>query len=119
LLHLGAKYYIQTNNLDISFEPDAGRGPADFKVSRGNDIAVGEIKLSSNGQYLHGYTIQIEEYAEAEGTNQKMYVFVDIGNPGRLKKILEEHKKRSEIANNVPILIVIDSTSKVAASTYN
>lgn len=119
MLHLGAKYYIQTNNLDISFEPDAGRGPADFKVSRGNDIAVGEIKLSSNGQYLHGYTIQIEEYAEAEGTNQKMYVFVDIGNPGRLKKILEEQKKRSENANNVPILIVIDSTSKVAASTYN
>lgn len=119
LLHLGAKYYIQINNLDISFEPDAGRGPADFKVSRGNDITVGEIKLSSNGQYLHGYTIQIEEYAEAEGTNQKMYVFVDIGNPVRLKKILEEHKKRSEITNNVPILIVIDSTSKVAASTYN
>lgn len=71
LIHLGAKHYIQSNCLDISFEPDAGRGPADFKVSRGNDITVGEIKLSSNGQYLHGYTVQIEEYADAEGTKQK------------------------------------------------
>lgn len=119
LLHLGAKYYIQTNNLDISFEPDAGRGSADFKVSRGNDITVGEIKLSSNGQYLHGYTVQIEEYAEAERTNQKIYVFVDIGNPRRLKKIIEEHKARSEMTDNAPTLIVIDATSKVAASTYN
>jgi hypothetical protein len=88
LIHLGAKHYIQSNNLDISFEPDAGRGPADFKVSRGSDITVGEIKLSSNGQYLHGYTVQIEEYTEAEGTKQKVFVFVDIGNPCRLKKII-------------------------------
>lgn len=119
LIHLGAKHYIQSNNLDISFEPDAGRGPADFKVSRGSDITVGEIKLSSNGQYLHGYSVQIEEYAEAEGTKQKMYVFVDIGNPGRLKKIIDEYKKRSELDEYAPLLIIIDSTSKVAASTYN
>lgn len=119
LLHLGAKNYIQTNDLDISFEPDAGRGPADFKVSRGSDITVGEIKLSSNGQYLHGYTVQIEEYAEAEGTKQKIFVFVDIGNCGRLKRIIEEHRKRSETEENVTKLIIIDSTSKTAASTYN
>lgn len=48
-----------------------------------------------------------------------MFVFVDVGNPGRLKKISEEHKKRTESDDNAPILIIIDSTSKDAASTYN
>lgn len=119
LIHLGAKHYIEANNLDISFEPDAGRGPADFKFSRGGDITVGELKLSSNGQYLHGYTVQIEEYAIAEKTQQRMFVYVDIGNPGRLKKITDEHQTRIASGKNVPILIIIDSTPKVAASTYN
>ena len=35
LIHLGSKNYISANDLDISFEPDAGRGSVDFKVSRG------------------------------------------------------------------------------------
>lgn len=119
LFHLSAKHYIQANNLDISFEPDAGRGPADFKVSRGGDITVGEIKLSSNGQYLHGYTVQIEEYAIAEGTRQRVFVLVDTGNPGRIKKITTEHQTRIALGNDVPILFIVDSTSKTAASTYN
>lgn len=119
LLHLSAKHYIRSNNLDISFEPDAGRGPADFKISRGSDITVGEIKLSSNGRYLHGYTIQLEQYAVAEGTKQRIFVFVDIGNPGRLKKIIAEHEKLSKIDDNAPVLIIIDSKSKAAASSYN
>ncbi|HPG91895.1 MAG TPA: hypothetical protein PK675_00620 [Clostridia bacterium] len=119
LFHLGAKHYIQANNLDISFEPDAGRGPADFKVSRGGDITVGEIKLSSNSQYLHGYTVQIEEYAIAEGTRQRVFVLVDTGNPGRLKKITTEHQNRISSGEDVPILFIVDSTSKTAASTYN
>jgi hypothetical protein len=119
LVHLSAKHYIQLNNLDISFESDAGRGPADFKVSRGSDITVGEIKLSSNGQYLHGYTVQLEQYAIAEGTKHKIFIFVDIGNPGRLKKIIAEHEKRSESDDNAPILVIIDSKSKAAASSYS
>jgi hypothetical protein len=48
-----------------------------------------------------------------------MYVFVDTGNLGRLKKILEEHKKCFEITNNVTKLIVNYLTSKVATIIYN
>lgn len=54
LIHLGSKNYISVNDLDISFEPDAGRGPVDFKVSCGGDKTIVEIKLSTNTQYLHG-----------------------------------------------------------------
>ena len=48
LIHLGAKYYIETNNLDSSFECNAGAGAVDLKISRGSDRTVIEVKLSSN-----------------------------------------------------------------------
>ena len=117
LINLGAKNYIVVNNLDISFEPNDGPGPADFKMSRGNDKTVCEIKLSSNAQYLHGYTVQIEEYAQAEATSFRVFVFVDVGNPIRRKRIIEEHDKQIEAGKNPPALVVIDSTEKSAAST--
>lgn len=119
LIHLGAKYYVETNDMDISLEPDAGRGPVDFKFSRGEDITVVEVKLSSNPQYLHGYDVQVEEYAKAEETNQKIYVLIDVGNPGRLKTIKEKHQARLDQGENPPELIIIDSTKKVAASTHD
>lgn len=117
LIHLGAKNYIMVNNVDISFEPNAGSGPADFKMSRGQDKTVCEIKLSSNTQYLHGYTVQIEEYAQAEMTSMRVFVFIDIGNPIRCKRIIEEHDRQIEMGRNPPDLVIIDSTEKSAAST--
>lgn len=118
LFHLGAKQYIRTNDFDLSFEPDAGRGPADFKISQGNDVVVGEIKLSSNTQYMHGYEIQLEEYAIAEGTQQKLYVFVDIGNSIRKKTLCDKHTSRISAGEKVPVLVIVDSTIKNAASIY-
>ena len=95
-VHLGAKYYVQVNNLDLSFEPDEGRGPVDIKLSRGNDRTLAEIKLSSNGQYHHGYQAQVEEYGRAERTRNLIYVFVDVGNPGRLDTIKKLHAKNKQ-----------------------
>ena len=54
-MHLGAKHYVESNNLDFSCESDEGRGPVDIKLSRGTDRTIAEIKLSTNEQYLHGY----------------------------------------------------------------
>lgn len=110
LLHLAGKYYVKVNNLDFSFEPDAGRGPVDLKLSRGNDKTIIEVKLSTNGQYLHGYQEQVQEYGKAEQTGQLIYVFVDFGNPGRRKTLISEHK------NN---LVIVDAMEKKAASTYS
>ena len=93
LIHLVAKSYVEFRNLDISFESDAGRGPLDFKVSRGNDKTIVEVKLSTNDQYLHGYGKQIREYGKAENTNQMIYMYIDLGNPTRLEKIIDVYKK--------------------------
>lgn len=118
-MHLGAKYYIEVNNLDFSCEADEGRGPVDIKLSRGNDKTLAEVKLSSNGQYLHGYQAQVAEYGAAERTRSLIYVFVDIGNPRRLKTLKALHRKNRIDEKSCPELVIIDARPKKAASTYN
>ena len=56
-----------------------GEAPVDFKISRGQDITIVEVKLTSNDQYLHGFEVQIEEYGKAEQTDNLVYVLVDLG----------------------------------------
>ena len=118
-IHLGAKHYIAVNNLDLSCEADEGRGPVDLKLSRGNDKTLAEIKLSSNGQYLHGYETQVQEYGAADQTRNLIYVFVDVGNPGRLETLKNLHRKNLLEGKKCPELVIIDARKKNSASTYN
>ena len=117
LLHFSGKDYCSRNNIDLSFEPNEGPGPVDLKVSRGNDKTVIEIKLSTNNNYLHGFTDQIEDYARAENTNQRIYVYVQFeNNPGRDEKIKQEYDKRKAEGKNPPLLYIIDARNKTSAS---
>ncbi len=118
-MHLGAKFYVETHNLDFSCEPDEGRGPVDIKLSRGTDKTLAEIKLSSNDQFLHGYEAQIKEYGKAERTRNLIYVFVDVGNPGRKKSIIQLYRKAKLSGKPYPELVLIDARPKKAASIYN
>ncbi|MGX8705010.1 MAG: hypothetical protein ACSW8J_00380 [bacterium] len=118
LIHLAAKQFISDNNLDFSCEPDDGHGPVDFKVSRGQDKTVIELKLSSNSQYLHGYKVQIQQYAKSEKTQNMIYIFVDVGNPGRRKK-LEELIEEDQLSDGIfPETIIIDATEQRSASNW-
>lgn len=116
LLHLSGKYYCTQNNIDMAFEANEGPGPVDLKMSRGNDKTVVEIKLSSNADYIHGYEEQIEEYAKAEGTTQRVFVYVKVGNPVRDDKIESLHKSKLEKGENPPELFIIDSQKQTSAS---
>ena len=116
VIHLSGIAYIQANNLSLSCEADEGRGPVDFKISRGQDITVIEVKLSSNSQYMHGYDTQVEEYAKAEQTDNMIYVLVDVGNPVKVKKLLDRYDRDIDEGKKVPEVIMIDSTSKESAS---
>lgn len=116
VIHLSGIAYIEANNLSLSCEADEGRGPVDFKISRGQDITVIEVKLSSNGQYMHGYDTQVEEYAKAEQTDNMIYVLVDVGNPVKVKKLLDRYNRDIDEGKKVPEVIMIDSTSKESAS---
>lgn len=116
IIHLSGLCYIENNNLDMSCEPDEGRGPVDFKISRGQDKTLVEVKLSSNSQYLHGYEIQVEEYGKAECTDKLVYVLVDLGNPVKVKNLKNLHEQNIEQGKKVPELVIIDSTKKDSAS---
>lgn len=116
IIHLSALFYIEVNNLSLSCEADEGRGPVDFKISRGQDITIIEVKLSSNNQYMHGYETQIEEYSKAENTINMIYVLVNVGNPKRVQKFIDRYNSDIDEGKIVPKAIVIDSTNKESAS---
>jgi hypothetical protein len=119
ILHGHMIYFCKANNFDISPESDTGRGPVDFKISRGNDKTVIEIKLSSNKDMLHGYNVQIEEYAKSENTEKK--IFIGINNEKgdyRIKQVLDSKLRRTENGENPAEVIIIDSIPKDSASNY-
>ena len=116
LMHLASKKYLEENNLDLSCEPNEGPGPADFKISRGNDKTIIEVKLSSNSDYLHGYNEQIQHYAKADKTENMIYVYIDVGNPVRTKRLLDEYEKNKSHGYLMPVVCIIDANNQNSAS---
>lgn len=118
-LHGSAIYYCKTNDLDISPESDTGRGPVDFKISRGDDKTVIEIKLTSNPSVLHGFEVQIEEYAKSEGTENKIFLLIDNGKSSeRIGKIYESYENKIKLGEKPATIILIDAKPKESASRY-
>lgn len=118
-LHGSAIHYCELNNLDISPESNTGRGPVDYKISRGLDKTVVEIKLTSNPETVHGFEVQIEEYAKSEETDNKIFVLIDNGrSSSRTKKVEESYDRRLEAGEKPATVIVIDAKPKESASKY-
>lgn len=116
VFHGFAMSFIEANKLDISCEADEGRGPLDFKISRGTDKTLIELKLSSNSQYLHGYTTQLIEYGKAEKSKSLIYVLFDLGHHERIIKIKEISARKDNDGQIMPELVIIDATKKKSAS---
>lgn len=118
-LHGSASYYCRINDLDISPEPNSGRGPVDFKISRGEDKTVIEIKLTSNKDCVHGFEVQIEEYAKSEETDNKIFLIVDNGRSSyRIQQVMESYEKRIKAGENPATIVVIDAKPKESASKH-
>jgi hypothetical protein len=110
--------YCKANNLDLTPEADTGNGPVDFKVASGfTGRVLVEIKLSTNGKLVKGYSRQLETYKAAEETLRGYYVVVDIGKMGKKAKALIATKNaaagRREITSPI---IFIDGARKPSAS---
>lgn len=104
---------------DISPESNAGRGPVDFKISFGADKTVIEIKLTSNQDTLHGFDVQIEEYAKAEKTDNKIFMMIDDGKHiQRVKSVNKSYEERLAKGENPATIICIDTRKKEPASKY-
>lgn len=118
-LHGCALYYCKMNDLDISPESNTGRGPVDFKISRGTDKTVIEIKLTSNSETVHGFEVQIEEYAKSEETQSKIFLLIDNGKASyRVNQVRDSYEKRKSNGENPAHVVVIDAKPKASASNY-
>lgn len=113
-----ADAYCKANNLDLSPECNVGRGPVDFKTSKGDkDKTLVEIKLTTNGQLVHGLEVQLEEYSKAEETKNLIYLVIDNGgSKNKIKEMYEVYHKFT--GDKRPYLIFIDAIPKVSASKY-
>ncbi|HEY1172761.1 MAG TPA: hypothetical protein VGH19_15445 [Verrucomicrobiae bacterium] len=113
LFYAIADSYCEANNLAVSAEPNAGRGPVDFKVDKGYDTkVVVELKLSSNSGALSGLLVQLPEYAKAEQAQHSCYLLIVVG-PTRTKvdEIKKAHAKLKRAKQRVPDLVIVDAYS--------
>lgn len=112
-----ADSYCKANNLDLIREGNNGRGPVDFKLSRGaKDKALVEVKLTSNKQLIHGIQIQLPIYMQQEDVEKALYLIIDNGNENAIERFLKyynglESKQKEKIE-----YIIIDAKPKKSAS---
>jgi hypothetical protein len=101
---------------DVSREVDDGRGPADFKVSRGaNDKTLVEFKLASNTQLKRNLLKQIDIYKKASDAETGYKVIICF-NEQEFIKVHGILKELGMEADPHIILIDADSSNKPSAS---
>lgn len=78
---------------DVNREPNNGRGPVDYKISKGsNDRSLIEFKLGSNTKLRPNLQKQVRIYEQANQTKKSIKVIVVYSEKDatRVQKILEE-----------------------------
>lgn len=112
-----ADSYCTANNIDLSREINGGRGPVDFKLSKGaNEKVVVEVKLTSNGQLKHGIQKQLPIYIKQEKTKKAIYLIIDNGHPEALKNFIQFYNRIEHAQKTKIDIIIIDGTYKPSAS---
>ena len=114
-----ADCYCEANNVDLTREANAGRGPVDFKFSKsyGSRVLV-EIKLSANPRMIHGYQKQLDEYRKAEKSLKVIFLVVDVvgGNQNNITKLKDLIKSPPKIGELRPTVYFIDAIPRPPAS---
>lgn len=115
IFNVYADMFLDTNNLDITAEAETGRGPVDFKISKGSkERYLVEMKLSSNKKYKQGLIKQLEVYKKATNNVKKAYyLYVDFEDSDERRKILIDLKNNS---NTNTEIIFIDGRLLPSAS---
>ena len=111
LFYAVADSYCKANNLDLSAEPNAGRGPVDFKLSRGYNVrGTVELKLSSNSKALEGFLVQLPEYALAEQSVFDCFMIVVVGKSrAKVDAIVHARNKLLKARKTVPHLVIVNA----------
>lgn len=101
---------------DVNREVNNGRGPVDFKVSRGSrDKSLVEFKLAKNTQLKRNLEKQVEVYEQANNTKKslKVILYFSLDELHRVERILRELELTD--AENI-ILIDARNDNKPSAS---
>jgi hypothetical protein len=114
-------HYCRANDIDLSGESDAGRGPVDFKFSRGwSARALVEIKLVRSHKFWDGVLAQLPQYQVAEEVKRGFYVAVAYTDDELSPRVREKVEKAAKIASDASgakiTAVLIDARKKESAS---
>lgn len=115
-LHIIYRLTWHATDYDVNAEVNNGRGPVDFKISKGTyDNTLVEFKLAKNTKLKQNLANQVEIYKAANNTNNaiKVIFFFSSEEKLRVKKILKELNLESSKS-----IILIDASreNKISAS---
>jgi len=102
------------SDYDVNREPNNGRGPVDYAVSKGSsDKTLIEFKLASNSKLKQNLERQVEVYEKANNTQDsiKVILYFDNSEYRKVTKVLKDLK-----LDNNPNIILIDAGRKISAS---
>jgi hypothetical protein len=108
-LFLGiVKHYCQPNNIDISREPNIGRGPVDFKVSQGfAKRALIEVKKADNTKFWHGLSEQLPTYLKAEEVTSGYFLVIAF-NDKDFERIADIQERVRDLNEKLPYRIQVE-----------
>ena len=114
-------HYCRANNIDMSPEANAGRGPVDFKFSRGwGARIIVEMKLMRNSKFWDGILAQVPQYAKSEEVVSAYFVAVAYTNEDISQLRVSKVERAATLAstnNSIDITpIIIDARPKPSAS---
>lgn len=104
------KLIWRKTSFDFNAEVNNGRGPLDFKVSKGNvDKTIIEFKLASNGKLKQNLARQVGIYKKANNTDKSIIVlfFFDEKEEKKIDRVLEELQIKKQ--ENI---VIIDCTKQ-------
>jgi hypothetical protein len=114
------KPYCMYNNIDISKETNMGKGPVDFKFSKGykNRVLL-EVKLARNSKFWNGLNRQLPQYLKSEEIYLGYFIVI-VYTDEEFSEIQEIEEKVRELNQKIKFRIkpvIIDATkNKVSAS---
>ncbi|HEU0240064.1 MAG TPA: hypothetical protein VFR11_12430 [Micromonosporaceae bacterium] len=115
-------HYCRANDIDLTGESDAGRGPVDFKFSQGWCArALVEIKLMRNSKFWDGILAQEPQYLISEEVRMGYFVAMayddDEMDPLRVDKVHRAAAVASKHNSDIEVRpMVIDARQKNSAS---
>lgn len=116
-----ASKICEQNDIDLSREVNNGRGPVDFKLSKGQkEKVIVEIKLSTNRDLIHGFTKQLPTYMKQEETKNAIFLILSVSSKKkdieRVNKLLNIYNEQSNEIKDQREIIIIDANPKESAT---